>query len=124
MDSPMTRLGRLFQAPTEPWPESCGERLGVERPCSDADRDRTLEEEPMCVPVDAATLDPVARELLYHIASVERAASEVLRCDASKDSRTARRRTIDLRHSILELLEVVDAYALALDEEAMSTTTA
>ncbi len=95
--------------------------MRVKRPRSDADRDHTLEVEPVCVTVDAARLDPVARELLYYVVSVERAVTEVLQLDATDDARAARRRTIDLRYSILELLEVVDAYAL--DEEALSTTT-
>ena len=71
----------------------------------------------MGIPIDPATLDPVARELLHHLAGVEQAATHLLSRPVPGDTQTTRRQAIVLRQQVQELLEVVDAYATGLMEE-------
>ena len=71
----------------------------------------------MCIPLDPATLDPVARELLHHLAGVEQAATHLLSRPAPGATQMTRRQAIALRQQVQELLEVVDACATGLTEE-------
>ena len=77
----------------------------------------TCKEGSMCTPLDPATLDPVARELLHHLAGVEQAATHLLSRPVPGDTQTTRRQAIALCQQVQELLEVVDAYAIGLTEE-------
>ena len=80
-------------------------------------RHSTCKEGSMRIPLDPATLDPVARELLHHLARVEQAATHLLSRPAPGDTQTTRRQAIALRQQVQELLEVVDAYATGLTED-------
>ena len=71
----------------------------------------------MCIPLDPATLDPVARELLHHLAGVEQAATHLLSRPVPGDTQTTRRQAIALRQQVQDLLEVVDAFAAGLTED-------
>ena len=86
-------------------------------PATPPGRHLTCKEGSMCIPIDPATLDPVARELLHHLAGVEQAATYLLSRPAPGDTQTTRRQTIALRQQVQDLLEVVDAFAAGLTED-------